>query len=260
MITLSLIIPMYNEEQRIQKCIRALRAFKPPREVEFDRVIFVSDGSTDRTVSILKNAHIPYQKTILSYKKNQGRGYALRTGMKKATGDYALWLDVDMSTPLTEIYNFLPYIKQNEHVIVGSRKTKGSRVTVRQPLYRIILGQGFSFLSKTILNVPVNDFTCGFKAFSKEAYTSIFPLTHIDRWGNDSESLFIAKKFGFSIIETPIHWINDPNTKVRVAQDILRGFFDLGIIHYYNLMGYYETTKKYSRSLFEHLRLAYETN
>ncbi|MCJ7826582.1 glycosyltransferase, partial [Patescibacteria group bacterium] len=246
MITLSIIIPMYNEEARIGKCIRALTLFKPPAGVVIDRVIFADDGSYDHTIAKIKSqrSKIKYNLNntdvqIISYEKNKGRGYALRTAMQEATGDYALWLDVDLSTPLSELKKIVPFMKRECPVIIGSRKMKGADVTVRQPLYRILLGQGFSKLSSIILDVPVGDFTCGFKAFSRIAYQTIFPLTTINGWGNDSETLYLAKKFNMRIIELPIHWENDPRTKVKVVRDIVVSFIDLCIIRLNDFLGVY---------------------
>lgn len=240
MITLTLVIPTYNEEKRVTKCLDALRAFRSPTGISIDQVIFVDDGSKDKTRQILTRAKLPYKKLVLGYKQNMGRGYALRRAMTEATGDYALWLDADMSTPLDQITHFLPSIKKGIPVMTGSRKIKGAKTPIRQPLYRILLGHGFSALSGIILNVPVGDFTCGFKAFNREAYTRIFPLTKINRWGNDCETLFLAKKFGMPIRELPVTWNNDPRTKVKVLRDIVLSLAELCRIRLYDLLGNYD--------------------
>lgn len=247
MITLTLIVPVYNEEKRIQKCIQALCSFKPPKVVEIDRVIFVDDGSEDNSKVKIQNSKSKLEKSlkakikIISYKQNKGRGYALREGMKEATGDYALWLDADMSTPLSQIEKILPSLQERKDVVIGSRKIKGAIVTKRQPFYRIILGQGFSKLSEIALGVPVGDFTCGFKAFTYAAYKTLFPLTRINGWGNDSETLFLAQKYGFSIAEIPILWRNDPRSRVRVIHDIFLGFWELYKIRYFDFIASYRT-------------------
>ena len=252
MITLSIIIPMYNEEARIGIAIRALKTYKPPAGVGIDRVIFVDDGSNDRTISKIKDQRSKIKEIlnteveIVSYKQNKGRGYALRTAMQEATGDYALWLDVDMSTPLTMIQKCMPSMKNRIPVIIGSRKIQGADVSVRQPLYRILLGQAFSKLSGIFLGVPVGDFTCGFKMFSRNAYQTIFPKTTINGWGNDSETLFLAQKFGFDIAEIPIHWENDPRTKVKVVRDIVVSLADLWTIRMNDVLNVYAKYPQFS--------------
>lgn len=253
--TLSIVIPVYNEEERIEKCFQALRKFKPPKEVVVDRVIFVSDGSTDETVKIIKRFIDPPglslgRGVLIAYRQNKGRGYALKAGMAEATGDYALWFDADMSTPLSQVRKILPFMKKNTPVIIGSRKISGAVVTKRQPLYRILLGQGFSKLSEVMLGVPVGDFTCGFKAFSRIAYTTIFPKCRINGWGNDSETLLLAKKFNLEIAEIPILWRNDARSKVRIMRDIIVSFLDLCKIRYYEIMAFYEL-KRVSELAFE---------
>lgn len=240
MIKLTLIIPMYNEEQRILKCMNALQTFKPPKAVEIDRVIFVSDGSTDNTLEKIVKNHIRYPYTILSYKQNKGRGYALRYGMTAATGDYALWLDVDLSTPLAQLAHFISLMKQNIPVIIASRVKAGARVTTPQPWYRTMLGNGFRKLSRFVLNVPIEDFNCGFKAFSQEAYTKIFPQTMINGWGNDSETLYLAQKYGFTIAEVPTKWRHDPDSKVRILRDLIASFTELLSIRVYDMLDMYE--------------------
>lgn len=227
MMTLTLIIPVYNETKRIYTCIRALTSFKPSKGLLIDHVIFVNDGSTDYTLNILKQLRLPYPVKVVSYLQNKGRGYAVKEGMKYATGDYALFFDVDMSTPLTEINHFLTFMQKGADVIVGSRKIPGAQVKKQQPWYRTLLGRGFSSLAKWILRTPVNDYTCGFKAYSKTAYQTIFPISQINGWGKDSESLFLADKLGFSIVELPVVWIDNRNSKVKIVRDIFRSIIDL---------------------------------
>jgi hypothetical protein len=99
---------------------------------------------------------------------------------------------------------------------------------------REYLGTGFTFLAQLILNTWVSDFTCGFKCFSKEASQRIFRKTKIFRWGFDSEVLFLAKKYGFSIKEVPVVWKNDARTRVRFPNDIINSFAELIAIRYYD--------------------------
>lgn len=240
MIKLSLIIPMYNEEQRILKCMNALQTFKPPKAVEIDRIIFVSDGSTDNTLHAMRQTIIPYPTTILSYKNNKGRGYALRTAMEAATGDYALWMDVDLSTPLAQLTRFVPFMKRNVPVVIASRVKKGANVTKPQPWYRTFLGNGFRKLSRFVLGVPIEDFNCGFKAFSRQAYTHLFPLTKMNGWGNDSETLFLSQKYGYPIAEVPTRWQHDPDSKVRILPDLFESLYELAAIRGYDTLGMYE--------------------
>ena len=162
--TLDIIIPVYNESQRLKLTFQALNSFATPRGLKISKVIFVNDGSTDATLEVLESAKIKFPKKIITYTHNQGKGSAIKLGFLNATADYALFMDADMSTPLTELSKLLPYIKEKIPVVIGTRKNGHSTVTVHQPWVREHLGKVFTFLSQLILNTWVTDFTCGFKA------------------------------------------------------------------------------------------------
>lgn len=241
MISVTIIVPLYNEERRVGRCIKAIRRYHPPAGVGIDRVVFVSDGSTDDTLHAIAQGSIPYPTTILSYKDNKGRGYALRTAMTAATGDYAVWLDVDLSTPLDLLARFARLMKRGVPVIIASRAVSGARVTTPQPWYRTILGNGFRKLSRFVLQVPVEDFNCGFKAFSRQAYTTIFPRTAMNRWGGDCETLFLAQKYGLPVAEVPAPWRHDPESKVRIGRDLIVSLAELIAIPACDMLGMYES-------------------
>lgn len=221
---LSVIIPVYNESARIQNLptiIKYLDSKKFSSEI-----IVVNDGSRDDTVEKLKKMKRQNKFKILSYKKNKGKGYAIKTGMLIAKGKYHLFTDIDLSTPMAEFNNFIPYL-ENYDLVIGSRKMKGAKLIEHQPIIRETLGKCFTFLSQIILNTHVSDFTCGFKCFSKKASSEIFKSLTIDRWGFDSEILFLATKKKLPIKEVSVRWSNDPNTKVKFPQDIIRSLSDL---------------------------------
>ena len=241
MTTLDLIIPVYNESKRLKLTFQALNSFLPPRGIKINKIIFVNDGSTDNTLQKLKNSRLNFSKKILSYSHNQGKGAAIKLGFLNATADYALFLDADMSTPLTELTKFLPFIRQNIPIIIGTRKNGHSTVTVHQPWIREHLGRVFTLLSQIILNTWVTDFTCGFKVFSRPAYTTIAPLMTVNRWGFDSEVIFLGKIFNFPIQEKSLTWANNPNSRVNLSKDALRSLTELFQIRFNHLSGLYQS-------------------
>ena len=221
---ISVIVPVYNESRRIYHLKLIVDYLKTlPLKTE---LIVVDDGSKDDTLKNLRLMNKGKDFMILSYKKNEGKGYAIKRGMLEAKGDYCLFLDVDLSTPISEIQKFLPVLNSAE-IIVGTRKAKMANVITPQPLIRKWLGRGFTFLSQIMLNVWVSDFTCGFKFFSREAAHKIFSKVKIFRWGFDSEVLYLAKKYGFRVKEVPVTWENDLNSKVRFPQDLIISFREL---------------------------------
>jgi dolichyl-phosphate beta-glucosyltransferase len=176
---------------------------------------------------------------VISYKNNRGKGYAIRQGMLASVADYTLFFDADMSTPLSEIKKFAPHMKQNIDIIIGTRKNGKSTVIKAQPLYRRMLGKTFTTLANFIMQTTVTDFTCGFKAFSKQAKDTIFPLTNIDRWTYDAEIIFIGQKYGFPTKEVAVAWSNDDRSKVRIIKDITTTLYELFIIRMHSLNGRY---------------------
>lgn len=233
--TISFIIPCYNEEKRLSKTFEALRLAqgKPFRGLKLSEIIFVDDGSTDRTFEKIQkwisqhSQEFNNKLSLISYKPNRGKGYAIKEGMLESTSDYALFFDADISTPLSEIKKFLPYFKKGAPIVVGTRKNGASTVLVHQPLYRELLGRTFTKIAQIVLGIEVTDFTCGFKAFSKNAALQIFKNAKINGWGYDAEILFLAKKGGFSVYEVPVIWSNDNGTRVKLVKAIFRTLYEL---------------------------------
>lgn len=226
---LSIIIPLYNEQERLNKLAKVYK-FLNCQKFDYE-VILINDGSTDNTLKTVNKLTDKFEFILETYEKNRGKGFAIKKGIMAAKGRYLLFTDIDLSTPLEEFNKFLPFLK-TKNIIIGSRKTKGSALRKRQGLLRENLGRGFTFLSRVILNLDISDFTCGFKCLPKTAAKKIFSRQRIEGWGFDPEILFLAKKFGYGIIEIPVIWSNDPKTKVKFPQDIIRSLLDLYRIRY----------------------------
>lgn len=244
--TLSFVIPVYNEEKRIGETIKALKKEYFFSGIKLEQIIFVNDGSTDKTLKLISSqkkeieSASKIQLIIVSYKHNKGKGYAVKQGMLRSKSDYTLLFDADISTPIREFKKFIPYINRDIDVIIGTRKNGKSTVLKRQPRYRELLGRGFTLLSNITLNTWVTDFTCGFKAFSKKAKDDIFPKSIINRWGYDAEVIFLARKLNYSIREQAVTWKNDDHTKVNLLIDLPKTFYELFKIRtYHSNLGLY---------------------
>lgn len=244
-ISISFVIPVYNEEKRIEKTIKALKKGFNFEPLKLEKVIFVNDGSKDNTVSTIKPFVKGLEKVlkakveIISYSKNRGKGFAIKTGMLKANSDYNLFFDADMATPLDQIKKFIPFMEQGKDVIIGTRKNGHSTVINHQPLYRELLGKCFTLLSNVALNTWVTDFTCGFKAFSREAKNEVFKRSKIDRWSYDAEIMFLSRKLGYTIQEKAVTWSDDRNTKVKILKSIYTSLKELMQIRFYQINGQY---------------------
>ena len=235
---LSVIIPVYNEELRFKQGFKICQRFvKKHPKWEF---IFVNDGSTDKTKQLIEKSIKPWpQMKTISYDNNQGKGYALKQGVKKASKPLVLICDIDFSTPLSEISLFQPFIKKRADVVIGSRKTQGANIIKPQSAWREYLGRQFTNLSKLWLRLNVSDVTCGFKLFKTSVAKKLFAKSRIKRWGYDAEILFLAKKLDYQVVDVAVSWKNDERTKVSMGKDIVRSLVDLGLIRWYNLTNQY---------------------
>ncbi|MBU0569235.1 glycosyltransferase [Patescibacteria group bacterium] len=222
---LSIVIPVYNESKRLNTLPTICRYLK--KQKYKSELILVNDGSIDNTLSLLKKMKLPKKIKIISYIENQGKGHAVKKGMLVARGDYKMFFDIDLATPLKFVNIFLKQARKGSDVIIGSRKVRGAKLIKRQPLLRETLGKGFTFLSCLTLGVNVTDFTCGFKLFSKKATKEIFSRSLINGWGFDAEILFLAQKCSFQIEEIPVTWKDNSATRVRLSKDIINSLKEL---------------------------------
>lgn len=244
--SLTIVIPVYNEAARLGKTFTALIDPHIPWGIfDLEEIIFVDDGSRDNTKKIIKSfrpqleAATKARVRLISYSRNRGKGYAVRTGMLKSKSTYTLMMDADISTPMSELARFQYSARIMRPVIIGTRKSKIVRIEKQQPWLRRNLGRVFTLLSQLILNTWVTDFTCGFKMFDYISRMQIFTRSKIERWGYDSEILFLAKNLGFPIKEISLRWRNDERSRVNMALDALRSFRELWQIRAYQWSGQY---------------------
>lgn len=208
-------------------------------------ILVVDDGSRDRTVAVVeafgKKKKLGKKLRVLKHPANRGKGAAVKTGALAAKGRVVLYMDADNSTPLSEYEKFRGPLEQGTDVLVGSRAVDRSSVKVHQPFYREAMGRIFNLFVQTLAIPGVKDTQCGFKAFRLEAARAIFPLQTVERFGFDVEVLYIARKKGFRISETPVQWVNSPYSKVHVVRDSIEMLTDLIVIRLNDGKGLYQS-------------------
>ena len=214
---LSVIIPAYNEEKRIAKTLQSVDAYLKQQPYDYE-ILVVNDGSKDKTAEVVKGAMAMIANLrLIDNRANHGKGWVVRQAVLEAKGQIRLFTDADNSTSVDQIVNFLPYFEQGYDIVIGSRRTKGAVIAVKQPWIRDFLGGIFRLIVHMIVPLGVKDSQAGFKAFSARAAEAIFPQQTIARWAFDVEILVIARKMGFKIKEVPINWINDTESHVKLS-------------------------------------------
>ena len=256
---LSVIIPAYNEEKRLPKTLAEIEGYLKKQSFESE-IIVVSDGSTDRTTEMVKDSMGKIRNLrLIEFKKRQGKGFGVKTGILEAKGEFRIFTDADNSTSIDQIEKMWPYLKKacpepvegGYDVVIGSRDIKGAVLGVPQPWIRkIFLGEGFKLLRKIIIGLwNIEDTQCGFKCFTERAAEDVFPKITISRFGFDPEALVIAKKLGYKIKEIPITWINDADSKVKF-KNIIEMFLETLKIRLNLISGKYNTKEAAEKPVF----------
>jgi dolichyl-phosphate beta-glucosyltransferase len=215
---LSLIIPAFNEAQRIGPTLQRVHQFLAARPASFE-IIVVDDGSTDDTVALVTAlaGDLPGLRVLCS-PVNRGKGYAVRLGMRATTGRIRLFSDADGSTPIEELDPLLQALAAGADIAIGSRYLAASRVTRPQPWFRRVWSRLVNRVVQRVLLPGVADTHCGFKAFTAAAAAHTFAACTVDGWSFDLEVLARARAQGLRIQEVPVHWENDERSKARLQQ------------------------------------------
>jgi dolichyl-phosphate beta-glucosyltransferase len=236
---LSVVIPAYNEAFRIPSALRQIVEYLEGRGKTYE-VLVVDDGSTDDTAERVKQVCREASAVrLLRHSTNHGKGFAVRAGMLQASGEYLLFTDADLSSPMTEADRLIEPLQKGYDVVVGSRALKPEWVSPRQPWWRERSGQIFNLFVRSLVSLDIRDTQCGFKAFRREAAQAVFSCQTIPGFGFDVEILYLARKFGYRVLEVPVHWANDARTKVRLVRDGQRMVRDLLRIPWNDWSGQY---------------------
>jgi len=223
---LSIVIPAYNEAQRILPSLERLFAYMEVHHPSYE-VLLVDDGSTDGTATVVQQrfGDRPALR-LLSYGGNRGKGYAVRFGGTHTTGDVVLFSDADFSTPIEEVEKMLPLLEQGYDMVIGSRAIAGAEIRTHQPFYREVSGKLFNLLVRLLVAPEFHDTQCGFKCYRPEPMLPVLQRQQIDGFAFDVEMIALARAAGLKVAEVPVVWINSPTSKVGLAGG-LAAFGDL---------------------------------
>lgn len=214
---LSVIIPAYNEEKKIEKDIReAFSYFK--RKKILGEIIVSTDGVTDNTNKIVCKLKKEFPGLKLIVKKEKiGKGAAIKKGVIKASGKYIIFSDAGLCVPFKFISVGIKKIEEGYDLALGNRGDKLTIIKIKQPIYRMIGSKIFSIVIKNILGVPpyIKDTQCGFKIYKREIAKRLYRDLKTDGMMFDLELILRAKKYGLKIATFPVEWSNDPDTKLN---------------------------------------------
>lgn len=237
-IFLSIVIPAHNEENRLPATLDQVIGFV--RQQDFTaEIIVVENASTDTTLAIAQEYESRHPGLIIALHQDQpGKGRAVWVGMTRATGRYRFFADADLSMPPAEILKFIPpHI--DVPIAIASREAPGA-VRFNEPFYRHFTGRVFNTLIRLLVLPALNDTQCGFKMFRQDAVEEIFKRQTLMGWSFDVELLYIASIKDFPILEIPIPWYFNSESKVNILKDSSKMFRDLLLIRKNGAAGTYD--------------------
>jgi dolichyl-phosphate beta-glucosyltransferase len=211
---LSIILPCFNEEQRLGSTLEAIADYLEGTEGTAE-VIVVDDGSSDATSEVAEASRCPNLR-VIRLEENRGKGHAVRVGMLDAVGELRLFADADNSTPIAELDKLESALRQagGSGVAFASIAVPGADVEQRQAGIRPLAGRFGNWLIQLIALPGVSDSQRGFKLFSADAATAVFSDSTIDRWAFDVEVLALARDKGFALVEVPVRWAHKDDSRV----------------------------------------------
>lgn len=238
-IFLSIIIPAHNEEFRLPASLAQIDEFLKTQPYTAE-VIVVENGSHDRTAEVVRNFATTHPYVTLIEATTRGKGLAIRQGMLAARGEYRFFADADLSMPIAEVVKFIPPRLNHKGIAIGSREIAGA-VRYNEPYYRHLMGRVFSTIVKWFALPGYEDTQCGFKCFHAEAAERIFRVQVLNGMSFDVEVLYIGKQMGYPIVEIPINWYFNAESRVRLVQDSLSMLLDIFTIRRNWRKGVYST-------------------
>lgn len=223
--SLDVVVPVLNEERDLPQSIPTLHARMAADFPDMDwRIVIADNGSEDRTPEVSRSLAERFTGVSPLRLEQRGRGLALKTAWGQSDADVVAYMDVDLATDLDALPPLVRGVADGEcDIAIGSRLAKGARVE-RRTLKREVISRCYSALFRAMFFTSFIDAQCGFKALSRRAADLTLPLIQNSRWFFDTELLIIAQANGFVIREIPVHWIDDPDTRVKIvstaAEDI----------------------------------------
>ena len=213
---LSIIIPAYNEQDRIIRTLERTLLYLKQQDFASELIV-VSDGSTDGTRAVAGQFGSDDKITLrsLEYHPNRGKGYAVRYGMLRGSGDFLLFMDADYSVPIKEVEKGLDLLESGYDIAIASRTLKGSQVVRHQKFFREFSARIYTFIQNVHLGITYGDTQCGFKIFGRHTARILFEKQKLDSVIFDPEILWLAKQEGYTVAEFPVEWRHVEDSRIQ---------------------------------------------
>jgi glycosyltransferase involved in cell wall biosynthesis len=248
----SVIVPAYNEGERLGASVSQILSYLRPAPVGSELII-VDDGSGDSTVEVAEQAiaeNQPAAARVIKLGRNRGKGFAVRTGMLAAANRLALFSDADLSTPITELPKLIEPIERGTcDVTFGSRALDRSLIGRHQPWTREQGGRVMNLIIRVATGMQFWDTQCGFKAFDLGRCRPLFEAAQIDRFGFDVELLYLMKIAGLQLCEIPVRWDHADGSKLSVFRDTRRTIMEIAAVKRHRARGDYDAALEATREL-----------
>ena len=234
---LSIIIPAYNEENRLPNTLAQVLEFIHDQPFESE-VLIVENGSHDRTLQIAQEFAATHPNFVAIHETERGKGRAVKRGMQKASGQFRFMCDADLSMPVAEIPRFLPPQLADYDIAIASREAPGA-VRYNETAYRHLGGRLINLMIRLLALPNLQDTQCGFKCLRDVIAEDLFGSLSLTGWSFDIEMLYLARMRGYRIVEVPIPWYFNAESKVSPLKDALKMGFDILRIRWRTLRGLY---------------------
>ena len=237
---LSIIIPAYNEEQRLPDTLEQVLTFLLSQSYQSE-ILVIENASQDQTIQVARQFaaqhHTDELPIQIIQEPLQGKGAAVKRGVFAARGEYRFMCDADLSMPVTEINRFFPPVVEQFDISIASREAPGA-VRYNEPTYRHLVGRVFNTLIRLLALPGLNDTQCGFKCFKDSIAEELFSEMTISGWSFDVEILYLAQQRNYRILEIPIPWYYNPDSHISVAKDSMQMALDIFKIRFQNRLNH----------------------
>jgi dolichyl-phosphate beta-glucosyltransferase len=235
---LSIVIPCFNEARRLPRTLARTFAFLASKPGHHE-VIVIDDGSTDSTIEETAEAFRSLPENVqgkwFGYAPNEGKGKAVRIGMRQAAGKRILFMDADYSVPLEDLKRAESLLDQGYDIAIGSRAIVDTKIVEHQSFLRERIAKVFGLVQRNYLGLKLKDTQCGFKLFTRESARRIFGEVKLTSVIFDGEALWLAKRMNYKVAEFPVEWTHDPDTRLSYnfarSLKVFRDMMSIPLLH-----------------------------